>query len=343
VGSLVHDLVEGGHDWKDMLGNAAISGVVGGVTGGLFSVATQAVGAGVRGLADGGIRGAGQLARTAAREEAADIAGGRITGGLLQSCNSFTPATDVVMADGSRRPIDQVRVGDTVVATDPTTGNTEARAVTEVIIGWGAKNLVEVRVDTDGSAGDRTDTITATDQHPFWVSSLDRWVHAADLKAGYQLETADHRPVTVVATRTWTQEQRVYNLTVDGLHTYYAVAGATPVLVHNCPGLDVLAAAGEKLGKGGFTRAGLELQKHATRPTNVGQWEIPIGKQNPAAWSELGQHTLEDILTHPKTAVRSYVNKAGDNVMEFLLPNRGAQFRQESGVGDWLLHSFREA
>ncbi len=27
-----------------------------------------------------------------------------------------------------------------------------------------------------------------------------------------------------------------YNLTVDGLHTYYVLAGATPVLVHNCGG-----------------------------------------------------------------------------------------------------------
>lgn len=36
----------------------------------------------------------------------------------------------------------------------------------------------------------------------------------------------------------------------------------------------------------------------------------------------------------PKTAVQSYVNKAGNNVMEFLLPDRGAKFRQVGGVGD---------
>ncbi|MFX0593820.1 hypothetical protein [Melissospora conviva] len=25
-----------------------------------------------------------------------------------------------------------------------------------------------------------------------------------------------------------------YNLTVEGIHTYYVLAGTTPVLVHNC-------------------------------------------------------------------------------------------------------------
>jgi hypothetical protein len=45
------------------------------------------------------------------------------------------------------------------------------------------------------------------------------------------------------STGTWTQitaiddshrSERVHNLTVTGVHTYYAMAGATPVLVHNC-------------------------------------------------------------------------------------------------------------
>jgi hypothetical protein len=38
---------------------------------------------------------------------------------------------------------------------------------------------------------------------------------------------------TVVATRTWKQVRTVYNLTVDGVHTYYVLAGDTPGLVHN--------------------------------------------------------------------------------------------------------------
>ncbi|MFJ4216104.1 hypothetical protein ACIP27_25640 [Streptomyces hydrogenans] len=32
----------------------------------------------------------------------------------------------------------------------------------------------------------------------------------------------------------WTQTANVRNLTVADFHTYYVLAGATPVLVHNC-------------------------------------------------------------------------------------------------------------
>jgi hypothetical protein len=67
------------------------------------------------------------------------------------------------------------------------------------------------------------------------VDSENRWVYAKDLRPGYRLETADHRPVTVVGTRFWTQRQSVYNLTVDGLHTFYVGIGASYALVHNAP------------------------------------------------------------------------------------------------------------
>ncbi|WP_177181903.1 hypothetical protein [Streptomyces sp. TLI_105] len=34
----------------------------------------------------------------------------------------------------------------------------------------------------------------------------------------------------------WQGLQAAYDLTVNGLHTYYALAGANPVLVHNSGG-----------------------------------------------------------------------------------------------------------
>ncbi|MGW8701444.1 hypothetical protein ACWGOK_31745 [Streptomyces eurythermus] len=39
--------------------------------------------------------------------------------------------------------------------------------------------------------------------------------------------------VTVRANRFLLKHARAYNLTVDGLHSYYVLAGDTPVLVHN--------------------------------------------------------------------------------------------------------------
>jgi hypothetical protein len=155
--------------------------------------------------------------------------------GFTADCasNSFTAGTPVLLADGSRKPIDEVQVGDQVLATDPVTGRTEAKPVVGLIVGEGRKNLVEITVDTGDPAG----TIIATDGHPFWVDSENRWVDAKDLKPGFRLETADHRPATVVSVRTWTQVQVVYNLTVDDIHTYYVAsadsATSASILVHN--------------------------------------------------------------------------------------------------------------
>jgi hypothetical protein len=44
--------------------------------------------------------------------------------------------------------------------------------------------------------------------------------------------------VRITATRNWTETTTVHNLTVADIHTYYVLASNTPVLVHNCEGLD---------------------------------------------------------------------------------------------------------
>ncbi|WP_433471527.1 polymorphic toxin-type HINT domain-containing protein [Saccharomonospora azurea] len=148
--------------------------------------------------------------------------------------NSFVPGTKVVMADGSAKPIEEVELGDRVLATDPETGESVSRKVTATITGEGQKRLVEVTVDIDGQAGEATETITATDGHPFWVPDLEEWVPAGELQRGDWLRTGSGSWVQVQSIDTRTEAQRVHNLTVDELHTYHVLAGATPVLVHNC-------------------------------------------------------------------------------------------------------------
>ncbi|WP_351230143.1 RHS repeat-associated core domain-containing protein [Streptomyces sp. NPDC002133] len=143
--------------------------------------------------------------------------------------NSFTPGTPVLMADGTRKPIKDIKVGDEVPATDPETGETGPRKVTALIQGTGEKQLVDITIDTDGLAGE----LTATDGHPFWVPELRQWVDAADLKAGQWLQTSAGTYVQISALGHRREHQTVYNLTVEDLHTYYALAGNTPLLVHN--------------------------------------------------------------------------------------------------------------
>ncbi|MYZ41131.1 Hint domain-containing protein, partial [Streptomyces sp. SID4917] len=80
-----------------------------------------------------------------------DSGGGSGSGGSCEDeRNSFTPDTRVLMADGSTKPIKDVRLGDKVMATAPETGETRAETVTAEIKGEGVKHLVKVTIDTDG-------------------------------------------------------------------------------------------------------------------------------------------------------------------------------------------------
>ncbi|MFD9319352.1 ricin-type beta-trefoil lectin domain protein [Streptomyces sp. NPDC060053] len=187
------------------------------------------------------------------------------------TCNSFTPDTKVLMADGSARAIKDVRAGDRVLATDPDTGETQAETVTAEILGKGVKHLVKVSIDVDGKKGSKTAEVTATDKHPFWVPELDEWINATDLRSGEWLRTSAGTLVQITAVKRWTAlDATVHNLTVSMLHTYYVLAGAIPVLVHNVNSCqvdygstDLSMMAIEARKANGWTRSG----------RNVSVWE----------------------------------------------------------------------
>lgn len=163
--------------------------------------------------------------------------GGSSGGSCPTPGNSFVPGTRVLMADGSTKPVEDVQPGDEVLVTDPETGETVAETVTAAITGDGVKKLVKVTIDTDGDRGTETAEITATDGHPFWVPELGEWIDATDLRSGQWLRTSSGTYVQIAAIERWDVLQAtVHNLTVANIHTYYVVAGNTPVLVHNCNG-----------------------------------------------------------------------------------------------------------
>ncbi|MFE6358035.1 RHS repeat-associated core domain-containing protein [Streptomyces rochei] len=155
--------------------------------------------------------------------------------------HSFVAGTDVQLADGSTKPIEDVQVGDTVKATDPVTGETSDREVTDTIVTRHDKNFVEVTIEENG--GEHSpESLTATTTHPFWSPSEDRWVDGGELHAGMTLRTTDNRAVEITSVRAFTAQQVTYDLTIAGVHTYYVLAGETPVLVHNSNGLCGTAA-----------------------------------------------------------------------------------------------------
>ncbi|GAA2634889.1 RHS repeat-associated core domain-containing protein [Actinomadura fulvescens] len=176
-----------------------------------------------------------------------------------RTCSSFVPGTAVLMANGEPKAIEEVEVGDKVLATDPETGKTETKTVLATITSKGKKNLVQISIDTHNQkfwtgttnqeqtsganfkiqkSSPKTGLVIATDTHPFWVASgIDKWIKAIDLKPGMWLRTSAGTYVQVTATKSrTTHEQRVHNLTIADHHTYYVHAGDTPVLVHNSNG-----------------------------------------------------------------------------------------------------------
>ncbi|MFI9366750.1 polymorphic toxin-type HINT domain-containing protein [Kitasatospora sp. NPDC053057] len=218
-------------------------------------------------------------------------------------CHSFTAGTLVLMADGQRKPIEQLVVGDEVLATDPQTGKTTHKAVTAVIETPNDEDFTDLSLQgtqaAGASDGPGKSTLTTTWHHPFWSLTSGRWTEASELHLGEELRTPDGAAVAVTGVRNYHQQVLTYNLTIADLHTYYVLAGNTPVLVHNStpcgPDLDALSKSGMRPDKGKMTRAGREYQKHMNR----GDLPVVPGKE----LDSTGQNLLDDILTNPNTTV----------------------------------------
>ncbi|MCX5091850.1 ricin-type beta-trefoil lectin domain protein [Streptomyces sp. NBC_00365] len=150
---------------------------------------------------------------------------------LTTACtrNSFPGETQVLMGDGSHKAIRDIRLGDLVRATDPETGRPSVRRVTDTLR-HNTRRLVDITV-ADGR-------LSSTPGHRFFVEGRG-WTLVSALHMGDSLRTPDgtFRTVTAVKDRAGLTPQDVFDLTVDGIHTFYvSTEGAHPqsVLVHNC-------------------------------------------------------------------------------------------------------------
>lgn len=156
-----------------------------------------------------------------------------------QTClKSFTGDTLVLMADGSKKPISDLEVGDQVIATDPETGQRVSRKITFV---WVHQDQV-LDLVVDG------DTITTTEDHPFWSVTDQRFERADQLSADEIVLGDGGRLVTVSGLMRETERTAMaYNLSISGVHTYHV--GDDAILVHNACGGLLPEAALDATGK----------------------------------------------------------------------------------------------
>jgi hypothetical protein len=93
--------------------------------------------------------------------------------------------------------------------------------------------LIKVVFDRDGD-GVPDGEFEATGEHPLWTSTSG-WMLAEDIAPGARLQTLEGKGLTVLGTQVIPGFSETYNLSVEGVHTFFIVAGGSSVLVHNEP------------------------------------------------------------------------------------------------------------
>ncbi|WP_435228414.1 polymorphic toxin-type HINT domain-containing protein [Streptomyces sp. Tue6028] len=176
--------------------------------------------------------GLGKVAASARYLALADKAGEASTKVLrsLKLICSFSPDTRVLLKNGHTKAIGKIKPGDRVEAADPKTGkHVGSRRVTARLV-HRDNDLVDLKIQSgDGKAS----VLHTTSGHPFWDDTARAWVPAGRLVPGHALNTANDLHARLVGVRVRPGSADMYNLTIEQLHTYYVLAGETPVLVHN--------------------------------------------------------------------------------------------------------------
>lgn len=153
----------------------------------------------------------------------------------------FVAGTTVLTEDGEK-PIEEIRPGDRVFASNPETGESEYKEVLQTFVNE-TSELVHIYVNSD--------EIVSTPRHPFYVPQKG-WTRAVNLKAGDILVLSNGEYVVVEKVQHEILEApvKVYNFEVQDFHTYYV--GKNSILVHNkCENdIDTYASFNKKSEKG---------------------------------------------------------------------------------------------
>ena len=116
----------------------------------------------------------------------------------------------------------------------------------------------------------------------FWDETTHAWTDAADLRIGDQLATPGGGRIDIESVRRYAAPRRTYNLTVDSVHTYYVVAGDTPVLVHN-EGDDPSGPEMVRVGRWMSPREYANMQKTGMVQEGAGGATYVVSPANPEA------------------------------------------------------------
>lgn len=129
-------------------------------------------------------------------------------------------------------------------------------------------------------------TVTTTYYHPFYDITRAAFVEARDLAAGDVLQTPTGT-ASVIGVRLYHASRTTYDLTIDGLHTYYVLAATTPILVHNC---NETFATRAEAKNAAYARAGIPRDSNPDATWTVGDDVTRQGQPDYRFDSNPGSH-----------------------------------------------------
>ena len=217
---------------------------------------------------------------------------------LMKPC-SFTEDTPVLMCDGSVKSIDEVEIGDSVLARSKLTGEIACREVMN-LSEPAERSIILVTLESmDGTS----EVIATTENHPFFVEGLG-WTRVDDLVPGDLVPSATNGLLTVSALE-WTDRMEiVYNFGVDEFHTYFV--GEVGAWVHNCLSHKISDIA----SKLGYSKKEIEDAIHKLKSKS----KIGGSSKNPDLL--IDTNTGDAFIRDPKTG--NAADDAIDNIFEYL-------------------------
>ena len=244
--------------------------------------------------------------------------------------------------------IDEIRVGDIVMARDEFGNELGLKRVVEVY----RRVSDHLRILKFESEDAQTQTLETTNEHPFWVVNHDRFVNAAHLSVGDEFTGPNGEATRLVSTEYEPHPEGVpvYNFKVEDYHTYFVNgtgSDVTPILVHNtCRGLkwtDENAHMSKRARDYGDSATGARSNIH-TQSSQVPAllYDNPFGGRNSVRFDGLDGDVLIDrkISTYgskkAKLQARRQAAAAQQNgkCVRWEVPNQAAATRAKNMLED---------
>jgi subtilisin family serine protease len=198
--------------------------------------------------------------------------------------NCFTAGTQVLTEDGEK-PIEEVQIGDKVLAKNSETGELGYKLV-DATFRKEATFTYRIHIGSE--------VITTTAEHPFWVVGKG-WISAKEIAKADLLETYNGTHLEVDRIEVKHEKVSLFNLSVQDFHTYFVTR--LNIFTHNATCIptfvyeqQVLSRTSSTLsGSGPSDILGKELNKAGLYPdiTDGTKWEahhiVPTGAGYPAA------------------------------------------------------------